>query len=78
MAYNPHSVGGHGYIIVAINYFTKWDKVMPTYNNTGKNAEILFFNHIITKFGVPRAIVIDHGTHFLNSVMSKLTAKLGL
>jgi hypothetical protein len=51
---------------------------MPTYNNTRKNAELLFFNHIITEFGVPQAIFIDHGTHFLNSVMSKLTAKLGL
>ena len=28
---NPTSAEGHGYIIVAIDYFTKWDEAMPTY-----------------------------------------------
>jgi hypothetical protein len=78
MTCNPHSVGGHGYIIVAVDYFTKWVEAMPTYNNTGKTATLFIFNHIITRFGVPQAIVTDHGTHFRNYMMSELTAKLGL
>jgi transposase InsO family protein len=78
MTCNPHSAGGHGYIVVAMDYFTKWAKVMPTFDNTGKNAALLIFNHIVTSFDVPQAIVIDHGSHFHNFMMSELIEKLGL
>jgi hypothetical protein len=64
MTCNPHSTGGYGYIIVAMDYFTKWVKAMPTFDNTGKTATLFIFNHIITRFSVPQAIVIDHGSHF--------------
>jgi hypothetical protein len=30
MTCNPTSTGGHGYIIVAVDYFTKWAEAMPT------------------------------------------------
>lgn len=77
MTYNPHLVRGHGYIIVVVEYFTKWVKLMPTYNNTGEKNALLLFNHVIVRFGVPRVIVIEHGNHFSNQMMSKLIAKLG-
>jgi len=48
MTYNPHSSGGHGYIIIVVDYFTKWAKAMPTFDNTGKTATLFIFNHIIT------------------------------
>jgi hypothetical protein len=73
----PTSSGGHGYIIFAFDYFTKWVEAMPTFLNDGHTATILFFNHIITCFGVPHAIVTDHGSHFKNYMMSELHAKLG-
>jgi hypothetical protein len=78
MTYNPHSFEGHGYIIVAMDYFTKWAKAMPTFDNTGKIAMLFIFNHIITRFEIPQAIVTDHGSHFQNFMMSGLTDKLGL
>jgi hypothetical protein len=58
MTRHPHSAGGHGYIIVAIDYFTKWAKAMPTFDNTGKTTALFIFNHIIAHFGVPQAIII--------------------
>jgi hypothetical protein len=78
MTFHPHSAGGHGYIIVVIDYFTKWVEAMPTFDNTERTAALFIFNHIISRFGVPQAIITDHGSHFRNFVMSKLTEKLGL
>jgi transposase InsO family protein len=78
MTCHPHSVGGHGNIIVAIDYFTKWAEVMPTFDNTGKTASLFIFNHIIAYFGVPQAIVTDHDSHFRNFMMSELTENLCL
>ena len=72
------SVGGHGYIIVIVDYFTKWVEVMPTLNNSGETTTLFFFNHVVTWFGVPQAIVIDHGSHICNHMITELTAKLGL
>ena len=53
MNYNPPSSGGHGYIIVTVNYFTKWVEAMPTFNNTGQTTAFFFINHVIAWFGVP-------------------------
>ena len=78
MTCDPTSVGGHGYIIVIVNYFTKWAEVMPTLNNNGEMTTLFFFNHVVAWFGVPQAIVIYHGSHFRNHMMAELTAKLGL
>jgi hypothetical protein len=78
MTCNPHSVGRHGYIIVYVDYFTKWAEVMPTFDNTEKTKTLFIFNHIITRFSVPQSIIIDQGSHFQNFMMSELTEKLGL
>jgi transposase InsO family protein len=78
MTCHPHLVGGHGYIIVVVDYFTKWVEVMPTFDNTGKTATLFIFNHVIAHFGVPQAIITNHGSHFRNFMMSELTEKLGL
>eukprot|EP00253_Pinus_taeda_P035480 PITA_35480 len=78
MTCNPTSVGGHGYIIVTVDYFTKWAEVMPTLNNNGETIALFFFNHVVSRFGVPQAIIIDHGSHFHNHMLVELVAKLGL
>ena len=61
---NPHSVGGHGYIILDVYYFTKWAEAMPTFVEDGKTAAMFVFNHVIAHFTVPQAIITDHGSHF--------------
>eukprot|EP00253_Pinus_taeda_P002509 PITA_02509 len=78
MTCNPTLAGVHGYIIVAIDYFIKWAEAMPTLNNSGEMAAFLFFNHVVSRFVVPQAIVIDHGSHFHNHMIIELAAKLGL
>jgi transposase InsO family protein len=51
---------------------------MPTFDNIGNTTTLFIFNHVIARFGVPQAIVTDHGSHFRNFMMSELTEKLGL
>ena len=74
---NPTSVGGHGYIIVAMDYFTKWAEAMPTYAEDGKTTALFLFNHVIARFGVCQSIVTDHISHFCCQMMVELSAKLG-
>ena len=69
---------GHSYIIVAMDYFTKWVEVMPTYSVDGKMMAQSLFNHVISRFGISQAIIIDHGSHFKYYMMAELTFALGL
>jgi transposase InsO family protein len=78
MTCHPHSSRGHGHIILAVDYFTKWVEAMSTFDNTRKTSALFIFNNIITRFGVPQAIVTDHGSHFRNFMMSELIENLGL
>ena len=57
MTCNPVSAGGHKYIIVAIDYFTKWVEAMPTFKDNGETAAFFVFNQIIARFGIPKVIV---------------------
>ena len=77
MHHKPTSARGHGYIIIAIDYFTKWAEAMPTYEKDGKTSTLFLFNHIIARFGVPQYIFTDHGSHFFNQMIEELSTKLG-
>jgi hypothetical protein len=72
------STRGHRYIIVVVEYFTKWIEAMPMFNNDGETTTLFLFNQIITRFSILREIVIDHGSHFQNKMMYELTSNLGL
>ena len=50
---------------------------MPIYAEDGKTATLFLLNHMIARFGVPQAIVTNHGSHFHNHMMAELSAKLG-
>jgi hypothetical protein len=77
MTCNPPSSNGHKYIVVVVDYFTKWVEAMPIFNNTIDTIACFFFNHVISFFGVPLQLVYDHGKHFKNEIFVKLSSRLG-
>ena len=72
----PPSAIDHHYIIVVVDYFTKWEEAIPTYLNNTETPARFIFNHIITQFGISKSIVIDHGSHFCNNIMTELATLL--
>ena len=69
---HPTSSRGNHYIIVVVYYFKKWVESMPTFSNDGEIATLFVFNQIIYRFGIPKDIVTNHGSHFQNKMMTKL------
>jgi hypothetical protein len=45
---------GRRYIIVCVNYLTKWAEAMPTFSSNGETAVLFIFNQFITQFSVPK------------------------
>ncbi|XP_020238928.1 uncharacterized protein LOC109817973 [Cajanus cajan] len=61
---HPPSAKNHKYIIVAIDYFTKWVEAIPA-KEVDQKEEINFIeDHIIFRFGGPQTITTDQGTVF--------------
>ena len=64
MDWNPASARWHHHIIMAVDYFTKWVEAIPTIKSKSETTVHFVFNHIITRVGIPREIVTDHGRTF--------------
>jgi transposase InsO family protein len=75
---NPPSIRGHRYIIVAVDYFTKWFEAMPTFKYDRETTALFLFNQRIARFYVPREIVTNHDSHFQDKMMTELTSNLSL
>ena len=52
---------GKEYILVAVNYVSKWLKAIPTRTNDHRVANKFIFNNIFSRFSCPRAIISDGG-----------------
>ncbi|GJV69976.1 reverse transcriptase domain-containing protein [Tanacetum coccineum] len=68
---------GNKYILVAVDYLSKWveAKALPT-----NDARVVckFLKTLFSRFGAPRAIISDRGTHFCNDQFAKVMLKYGV
>jgi transposase InsO family protein len=54
-------------LYIAINKFTKWPEATPVVT-INKQSAVNFIKSIICRFGVPKCIITDNGTHFTSNV----------
>nr|GEV93849.1 hypothetical protein [Tanacetum cinerariifolium] len=68
---------GNKYILVAIDYLSKWveAKALPTNDS---RVVVKFLKSLFAQFGTPRAIISDRGTHFCNDQFAKVMLKYGV
>ena len=57
----PAAPSGHKYIILAIDYFTKWIEAEPTTSITGRKMIKFVWNNIMARYGTPRVLISDNG-----------------
>nr|GEZ78660.1 reverse transcriptase domain-containing protein [Tanacetum cinerariifolium] len=68
------SFKGNKYILVAIDYLSKWveAKALPT---NDARVVVKFLKSLFSWFGTPKAIISDRGTHFCNDQFSRVMVK---
>nr|GFA93976.1 hypothetical protein [Tanacetum cinerariifolium] len=68
---------GNKYILVAVDYLSKWVEAKALPNNDAR-VVCKFFKSLFARFGTPRAIISDCGTHFCNDQFAKVMLKYGV
>ncbi|GJV39808.1 reverse transcriptase domain-containing protein [Tanacetum coccineum] len=68
---------GNKYILAAVDYLSKWveAKALPTNDS---RVVVKFLESLFARFGTPRAIISDRGTHFSNDQFAKVMLKYGV
>ncbi|KAL0445698.1 UNVERIFIED_CONTAM: Transposon Ty3-G Gag-Pol polyprotein [Sesamum latifolium] len=66
---------GKSYIILGVDYMSKWVEAKATRTDDAKTVIDFVKTNIFSRYGTPRAIISDRGTHFCNKVVSALLKK---
>jgi len=72
----PMTRKSHRFIVVAIEYFTKFAKVHILKSSVKQKVARFLYERIFTQFGTPLKIVSNNGPQFLNEVVENLLAHL--
>ena len=71
----PRTRKGNRYIIVAMDYLTKWPEAKAVKEASAEKTTEFIYQEIICRHGCPKVILTDQGTHFKNKLVEKLCGK---
>ena len=69
---------GYTYILVGVDYVSKWVEAMPCRAADHKTVLKFFKENIFSRYGVPKAIISDGGSHLCNKPFENLLSKYGV
>ena len=69
---------GHLYILLAVEYVSKWVEAIPKRTNDHKVVLKILKEHIFSCFEMPRVIISDGGLHFFNRPFENMVKKYGV
>ena len=69
---------GNIYILLAVDYVSKWVKETAYPKNDANTVVGFLQRNILSRFGTPRTIISDGGSHFANKVFEKLMNTYGI
>jgi transposase InsO family protein len=69
--------GGHVYMLVAVDKFTKWVEAAPV-TTQDSTAAINFIKSIVFRFKVPHSIITDNGTNFTSKEFKSYCESMGI
>ncbi|XP_065626266.1 uncharacterized protein LOC136066227 [Quercus suber] len=74
----PKTAGNRKYLLVGIDYFTKWVEVEPLANIRDVDVQKFVWKNIVTRFGVPHTLNSDNGLQFDSKAFRNYCSELGI
>ncbi|XP_015967236.1 uncharacterized protein LOC107490954 [Arachis duranensis] len=75
---NFHKALAEEYLIVAIDYYTKWVEAEPLASISSANCCNFLWRQVITRFGISEAAISDNGAQFFDNKFGEFLAGLGI
>jgi hypothetical protein len=72
----PASSKCHRFVLVAMDYFTKWTEAVQLKNMTHKEVIHFISEHIIHRFSIPQTLTTDQGSSFMSHQVREFTESL--
>ena len=69
---------GNLYILLAVDYVSKWVEAIACSRNDANIVVEFIQINILSKYGAPRTINSNEGSHFANKVFAKLMSRYGI
>jgi len=66
------------YILVAVDYVSKWVEAVPCWNADSMHSKKMFEEIIFPRFGVPKIVISDGGSHFIDKCFKQYLSKQGI
>jgi hypothetical protein len=74
----PPAQGNLKYVVVVVEYFSKWIEAKPLATITSVTVQKFFWQNIVCRFGVPKAITVDNGTQFDAEAFKEFCEQIGM
>ncbi|KAK3035691.1 hypothetical protein RJ639_032563 [Escallonia herrerae] len=74
----PPATAQRKFMIVAIDYFTKWVEAEALATITEKKCEDFFYRSVVCRFGIPRVLISDNGKQFDNLTFRTFCSNLSI
>ncbi|PKI64519.1 hypothetical protein CRG98_015082 [Punica granatum] len=72
---HPKASNGHMFILVVIDYFTRWIEAITIASVTAKAVARFLRRDVIARYGVPATIITDNAKNLNNKVINELCAQ---
>ena len=66
------------YILLPMDYVSKWVEAIACPRNDANTVVSFLQKNILSRFGTPRTIISDGGSHFANKIFAKLMSRYGI
>ena len=74
----PRATGNRRFVLVAIDYFTKWAEAKALTNIRDVDVKKFVWKNIVTRFGVPNTLISNNGLQFDSRAFRDFYCDLGI
>ena len=74
----PRATGNRRYVLVVVNYFTKWAEAEALANIWDIDMKKFVWKNIVTRFGVPNSLISNNGLQFDSKGFQAFCNDLGI
>lgn len=66
------------FLLVIVDYFTRWVELFPMANTTSIEIAQILINEVFTRYGIPQYILTDNGPQFISNSFQETCRALGI